>query len=117
VPGLPGKDSVGISNYSTFMQTFVPQYLAKQRAGTLPPNALDVKDPNSMISQAMAPFKRTQAQRMQDYVGAAGGIGATSPGKREDVMPAIPPIDQRSPGLYETPRGKMRWTGTGWVNP
>jgi hypothetical protein len=76
VPGLPGKDSVGTANYATFMQTFIPQYLAKERAGTLAPNALDVKDPNSMISQAMAPFKRTQGQRMQDYVGAAGGIGA-----------------------------------------
>jgi hypothetical protein len=28
------------------MQSFVPQYLAKSRAGTLPPNALDTKDPN-----------------------------------------------------------------------
>jgi hypothetical protein len=76
VPGLAGKDSVGTSNYATFVQSFVPQYLAKERAGTLPPNALDVKDPNSMISQSMAPFKRTQAQRMSDYVNAAGGIGA-----------------------------------------
>ena len=37
--------------------------------------------------------------------------------KREDAMPAVPPANQRSPGLYQTPRGNMRWTGTGWVNP
>jgi hypothetical protein len=43
---------------------------------------------------------------------------ATQPAKREDAMPAIPPIGQRqSPGLYETPKGKLRWTGTGWVQP
>jgi hypothetical protein len=42
---------------------------------------------------------------------------AETPAKRDDVMPAIPPADQRAPGLYETPRGKMRWTGTGWVAP
>lgn len=36
---------------------------------------------------------------------------------REDAMPVVPPVGQRSPGLYETPRGNMRWTGTGWVNP
>ena len=36
---------------------------------------------------------------------------------REDAMPVVPPVGQRSPGLYQTPRGNMRWTGTGWVNP
>ncbi len=78
VPGLPGKDVVGTANYSSFMQSFIPQYLAKSRAGTLPPNALDVKDPNSMISQAIAPFKRTSAQRMSDYVSGAGGLGGST---------------------------------------
>jgi hypothetical protein len=37
--------------------------------------------------------------------------------KRDDVMPAIPPADQRAPGLYDTPQGSLRWTGTGWVKP
>jgi hypothetical protein len=119
VPGIPGKDAVGTANYANFMQNFVPQYLAKYRSGTLPPNALDARDPNSMISQAMAPFKRSQADRMRDYVAGTGGIGSTAPAapQRNDVMPAIPPPDQRPAGLYSTPRGTMRWTGTGWVKP
>lgn len=79
VPGIPGKDVKGTENYASFIQTFVPQYLAKFRAGTLPPNALDVKDPNSMISQAMAPFKRTPSERMSDYVAGAGGLGGATP--------------------------------------
>lgn len=117
VPGLPGKDSVGTTNYSTFMQTFIPEYLAKQRAGTAPPNALDLKDPTSMISQALAPFKRTQAERMSDYVNRAGGVGV-KPEPRNDAMPAIPEPGQRPAGsIYETPKGKMKWTGTGWVQP
>jgi len=40
-----------------------------------------------------------------------------TPKKGETAMPAIPPADQRTPGLYETPKGKLRWTGTGWVTP
>jgi len=115
--GLPGKDITGEGNYAKWAQTFIPQYLAQSRAGTLPPNALDVKDPTSMISQSMAPFKRTVQQRAQDYLSSLGGVSPAAPGKREDVMPAIPPVDQRTPGLYSTPRGTMRWTGTGWVNP
>jgi hypothetical protein len=74
IPGLQGKDIVGIGNYAKFAQAFIPQYQAAVRAGTLPPNALDVKDPESMISKAMAPFKRSQADRLRDYTTAAGGI-------------------------------------------
>jgi len=115
--GLPGKDIPGQSNYAKWAQTFIPDYLAKSRAGTLPPNALDVKDPTSMISQSMAPFKRTVQQRAQDYLATLGGVSTAAPA-RNDTMPAIPPPAQRPPGsIYETPRGKMKWTGTGWVAP
>jgi hypothetical protein len=125
VPGLRGKDNVGVANYSSFMQSFVPQYQAKVRAGTLPPNALDTKDPTSMISQAMQPYQRNMADRMNDYVSRMGGIGApekgpseVKPAPRNDVMPAIPAPDQRlKNSIYETPKGKMKWTGTGWVQP
>lgn len=70
--GLPGKDITGASNYAKWAQGFIPQYLSMSRAGTLPPNALDVKDPKSLISQSMAPFKRTVAQRVQDYMSVLG---------------------------------------------
>lgn len=79
VPGIPGKDTVGTGKYAQFVQAFVPQYLAKFRAGTLEPNALDVSDPNSMISKSMEPFKRTPQQRMQDYLALATGMGGTGP--------------------------------------
>lgn len=75
--GLPGKDIAGEVNYANWAQTFIPKYLAMSRAGTLPPNALDVKDPNSMISQSMAPYKRTVAQRAQDYMSSLGGMGGS----------------------------------------
>jgi hypothetical protein len=115
--GLPGKDITGEGNYAKWAQTFIPQYLAKSRAGTLPPNALDVKDPNSLISQTMSPFKRSVQQRAQDYRSTLSG-GAAGPAERNDAMPAIPPANQRPANtIYETPRGKMKWTGTGWVAP
>jgi hypothetical protein len=76
--GLSGKDITGAANYSKWAQMFIPQYLAKSRAGTLPPNALDVKDPNSMISQSMAPFHRTVQQRAQDYLSVLKGFSPDS---------------------------------------
>lgn len=56
------KDPIGERNYAKFVQTFIPQYLSKYRAGTLEPNALDVNDPNSFISKAMAPFRNRSMQ-------------------------------------------------------
>ena len=124
IPGIPGKDSVGTNNYASFAQTFIPQYLTKQRSGTLEPNALDVKDPNSMISKAMAPFKRTQAERMKDYIAAAGGLNLTGNSKTitgisvENAPAALPAVADRKAGqTYPTARGDMKWTGTGWVAP
>lgn len=88
--GLPGKDITGEGNYAKWAQTFIPQYLAKSRAGTLPPNALDVKDPNSLISQSMAPFKRTVQQRAQDYLSVLSGGNSSStpaPARRVGDVP------------------------------
>lgn len=51
------NDTVGKSNYAAFMSDFIPKYIAQSRAGTLPPNALDTRDPKSLISQSMTPYK------------------------------------------------------------
>jgi len=76
--GIPGKDDVGEQNYAKFVQSFIPQYIAKSRAGTLEPNALDVKDPNSMISKAMQPFRRGLTERINDYMSSLGGAAVTT---------------------------------------
>lgn len=59
-------------------------------------------------------------KRLMKYQGSMQGDlsdKAVAP-KRDDVMPAIPSPDQRQSGtLYDTPKGKLRWTGTGWVQP
>lgn len=115
IPGLAGHDTVGMNNYAKFAQTFIPAYLAASRDKTLAPNALDVNDPKSMISQAMAPFRRTAGQRIQDYTAALGG-----PSSAIEASPntSLPPAAERKAGQsYPTAMGMMKWTGTGWVKP
>lgn len=130
IPGLPGKDTRGVGNYAKFAQLFIPQYLAAVRAGNVPANALDVNDPKSMISQAMAPFTRTQAERLRDYVAIARGLklygeddtpaetplpNATTPTPKKNE---IPPATRREVNkVYQTDVGPRKWTGTGWVQP
>lgn len=110
VPSIPGKDTIGIQNYAKFVQTFVPDYLSKQRNGALPPNALDVKDPASMISQAMAPYKRTQSQRMADYISIAGGITAPTASSTRKVgdVPVPPLLNGIAALQYNKTTGQFR---------
>lgn len=126
MPGLPGKDPKGLQNYSAFIQQFVPQYLAASRAGTLAPNALDTKDPTSMISKVMGQFKRNAKQLIDDRVeemSTFGDSNQTGPNKvttgTEVVNAApIPPAPQREVGkTYELPKGKFKWDGSGWAKP
>lgn len=126
MPGLPGKDPKGLQNYSAFVQAFVPQYLAASRAGTLKPNALDTRDPNSMISQAMAPFKRSTKQLIDDRVQEMStfsdknmtGENTTITGTSVTNAEPIPPAPQRETGkVYELPKGKFKWDGSGWAKP
>jgi hypothetical protein len=78
---LEGRDAVGSANYASFMQHFVPAYLAKSRADALQPNALDLNDPKSMISQMLQPYK-TSMQR-----------GLTTMAQQPAAPPA-PPVEK-----------------------
>jgi hypothetical protein len=126
MPGLPGKDPKGLQNYSSFVQSFVPQYLAASRAGTLQPNALDTRDPKSMISQAMAPFRRTTKQLIDDRVQEMSTFGSSNlTGDNKTItgisvtnaepIPAAPQREKNK--VYELPKGPFKWDGSGWVKP
>jgi hypothetical protein len=62
-----GRDVLadGADRYSGFLQTFIPEYTKLQRAGTLPPNALNTRDPESLISKTLNEFRPTQRQLME----------------------------------------------------
>lgn len=78
--GIAGKDDVGEKKYASFVQSFIPQYLSKYRSGTLEPDALNMDNPDSMISKAMQPFKRSVTDRINDYVSTLGGPTVTTTG-------------------------------------
>lgn len=79
-----GKDLVGMSNYSNFLQTFIPEYINERRTGKLKPNALDANDPKSLISEAMAPFnKRSYSDKIRDY--RAAGVLGSSPSDKPNT--------------------------------
>lgn len=110
----PGERSMQAGKYATFMQEFLPEYQRQKAAGTLPPNALSLRDPNSLLSKSMEAYKSPLAAA----ISGNGGIGAPAAPPRNDAMPAIPAASERPAGsIYDTPRGKMKWTGTGWVSP
>jgi hypothetical protein len=93
---LPGAhDAVGEAAYAGFLQSFIPKYLEMERAGTLPANALDINNPKSLLSEAMAPFKRSPAQKMQqmmDQFGDLGGAQTQQPAAvKTETTQSVPP--------------------------
>jgi len=67
---------------------------------------------------------RDQYNRNASYFGLPGKeitapseLGGTAPASQSGALPSgVPPAGERKAGqVYDTPRGKMRWTGTGWV--
>ncbi len=110
---LLGTDPVGAGNYASFVQVFLPQYIAQKRAGTLPANALDLKDPKSLISESMAPYKRTLQQQMQDRIlrGEFGLEPATQPQQQQpprsqpkaSAHPAVPDSLRDNPNVAWSP--------------
>lgn len=70
-----GEKMMAAGKYASFVQDFMPQYLAAKRAGTLKPDDLDTKNPESMISKAMKPY----ASPMADVIRANGGVGSQAP--------------------------------------
>jgi hypothetical protein len=83
-----GGVNLAAGKYAAFVQTFLPQYMAQKRAGTLPPNALDMNDPKSLISQSMQQYLGPLSKSLNNQVKANGGVGA-------------PP----SPPVYVAPKG------------
>jgi ribosomal protein L9 len=104
---LEKKDSVGSANYAAFISDFIPRYQSMSRAGTLPPNALDLKDPKSMISQSLEPYKRSLTDRMMDAVERNGGIGSSATPGALATTPAPPPSLGNIPDLRYHPETKQ----------
>ncbi len=100
---LLGTDPVGAGNYASFVQVFLPQYIAQKRAGTLPANALDLKDPKSLISESMAPYKRTLQQQMQDRI-LRGDFGLEPAMQPQLQPPRSQPRASTHPSIPETLR-------------
>lgn len=124
-----GNSPKGLENYTNFLETFIPEYIRKKKEGTLEPNALDLRNPESLISKSLEPFKLTPTEKLMGRVlrnlggempegGFAGTAGNIS-GQGEKVINTtkfdIPPAAKREVGkTYDTPAGKRIWRGTGW---
>lgn len=75
-----GGVNINPGGYAKFYYDFIHnQYMPKKIEGTLPPNALDFNDPNSMISQAIIKATGGPKATLPAAVSTNGGVGAPSP--------------------------------------
>lgn len=105
-----------VYNFTMTLRRKVEEY---RKAGKDPHDLMDPSKPDYMgTPAALAAFQKPLQESLADTARALrANSGAPAPA-RNDVMPGIPPANQRAAGsIYETPRGPMKWTGTGWVAP
>jgi hypothetical protein len=94
----------GHERYSNFLQQFWPEYLRQKRAGTLPANALDMNDPNSLIRQSLKTWEPTPAERMRaQMLKNLQAVGGTAP-EPAPVAPTAAP----GGGTF-TPPANWQW--------
>jgi hypothetical protein len=109
MPGLTGKDPVGLAKYSSFVQQFAPEYLRLKNSGTLPANALDLNDPKSLISQTLKTFKRDAKQIIQDRIQELSVVNMTGEGKSFGPAEVIP----QAPGQRSfVPPSNWQWSAS-----
>ena len=83
----------------------------------------DAKEVRKLITEETANFMKlvadgesTNTAYNKAYLEWLDGL-KTRAGKGTSKT-SMPPVSQRKAGqVYPTPKGKMKWTGTGWVQP
>lgn len=93
ITGVP----VDTSKYAAFYYDFIHnQYLPAKAAGTLPPNALDINDKTSLISQAITKATGGPQATVPAAIGANGGLTAPAPAAPKAPPPPPQPNEIRN---------------------
>lgn len=102
----PKVNGVGLNSpekYVGFMHNFMGQYLTLSREGKLPPNALDLNDPKSLISTTMQQYKPS----LGDVISGNGGIGSPpATTAKESIISTKAEYDALKSGQAFTMNGK-----------
>jgi hypothetical protein len=86
-PSMGAAGQMNPAGYQQFYYDFIHnQYLPAKVAGKLPPDALDMKNPDSMISKAISAAQPDTATTVH----ANGGVGAPLPVYTAPAKPAAP---------------------------
>ena len=110
-PRMGSAGAMNPAGYQQFYYDFIHnQYLPAKVAGKLPPDALDMKNPDSMISKAISAASPDAAA----VVHANGGVGAPLPVYTAPAKPAAAvevgskaDYDKLAPGTIFTHNGKQ----------
>ncbi len=100
-----GEKSMQSGKYAAFMQEFLQEYQRQKAAGTLPPNALSLRDPNSLLSKSMEAYKSPLAA-------AISGNGGVTPAPTPSNVPRPATTPSYQPGdVVNTSEGPRRFKG------
>jgi len=108
-----GEKQLQSGKYAAFMQQFLGDYQRLKAEGTLPPNALSLRDPNSLLNKSMEAYKSPMAQA----ISGNGGISATPFSERftgeqsSGVQPPATTTKYNAGDVVNTSEGPRRFKG------
>lgn len=100
--------AIGIDEMTKEVQKYFPQAGDK-------PALIDQKARSRMAAEQSMKLASGGAYDQLKASNAADAGAAQDKPPAGDKIPVAVPGAQRAPGIYQTPKGQMRWTGTGWV--
>lgn len=109
-----------IYSFTLDLQKKVAEY---RKAGKDPRDLMDPSKPDYMGGPAaLAPYQKPLQQSLKDAAaslksGSGFPAASTITGVTVENLPPAPPPQRTAGNTYETPKGLMKWTGTGWVKP
>lgn len=110
-----------VYNFTMDLRRKIDQY---RREGKDPRDLMDPSKPDYMGGPAaLAAYQKPLQQSLQDTARALRGGGSGLPpaesivGVTVETLPPPAAPERTAGSIYKTPRGDMKWTGTGWVKP
>lgn len=115
-------DPTGKPMVTAIPTTGAPVHIAPAKQSTTGVDATNAKAYNAVVSAVEkdlgsgAKPEKIQAEVEARWARRAGTNKNPAPAPTGSTIMQAPPADQRKPNtVYQTPKGPMKWTGTGWL--
>lgn len=106
-----GEKALQSGKYPMFLQQFLSEYQRQKTAGTLPANALSLRDPTSLLNKSMEAYKSPLATAISGNGGVSTSFSDRFSGDASGVQPPATVSKYNAGDVVNTSEGPRRFKG------